>query len=91
MGVQVPPGALRATSSMGELPVHTRRTEVRFPRRPRWLYLNDRGPGREPGACRFKSGQPPQGRLPKWSTGAVCKTVGNAFLGSNPRPATMRS
>ena len=28
------------------------------------------------------------GRLPERPKGAVCKTVGNAFVGSNPTPAT---
>src|SRR5690349_12051218 len=29
-----------------------------------------------------------QGRLPEWPKGAVCKTVGLAYDGSNPSPAT---
>src|SRR5262249_17902168 len=28
------------------------------------------------------------GGLPEWSKGAVCKTVGSAYVGSNPTPAT---
>src|SRR5579859_8188590 len=28
------------------------------------------------------------GRLPEWPRGAVCKTVGSAYVGSNPTPAT---
>src|SRR5215475_7056927 len=28
------------------------------------------------------------GRLPEWPKGAVCKTVGSAYVGSNPTPAT---
>jgi hypothetical protein len=28
------------------------------------------------------------GRLPEWPKGAVCKTVGKAYVGSNPTPAT---
>src|SRR4051794_17097088 len=28
------------------------------------------------------------GRLPEWSKGAVCKTAGSAYVGSNPTPAT---
>ena len=28
------------------------------------------------------------GRLPEWPKGAVCKTVGTAYVGSNPTPAT---
>jgi hypothetical protein len=28
------------------------------------------------------------GRLPEWPKGAVCKTVGSAYDGSNPSPAT---
>ena len=28
------------------------------------------------------------GRLPEWPKGAVCKTVGLAYVGSNPTPAT---
>ena len=28
------------------------------------------------------------GRLPEWSKGAVCKTVGSAYAGSSPAPAT---
>jgi hypothetical protein len=30
------------------------------------------------------------GRLPEWPKGAVCKTVGIAYVGSNPTPATER-
>ncbi len=30
----------------------------------------------------------PHGRLPEWPKGAVCKTVGSAYVGSNPTPAT---
>jgi hypothetical protein len=26
--------------------------------------------------------------LPEWSKGAVCKTAGSAYVGSNPTPAT---
>ena len=29
------------------------------------------------------------GRLPEWPKGAVCKTVGSAYVGSNPTPATL--
>src|SRR6266702_6146983 len=28
------------------------------------------------------------GRLPEWPKGAVCKTVGSAYVGSNPTPDT---
>jgi hypothetical protein len=28
------------------------------------------------------------GRLPEWPKGTVCKTVGSAYVGSNPTPAT---
>src|SRR5215469_6273105 len=28
------------------------------------------------------------GRLPEWPKGAVCKTVGFAYVGTNPTPAT---
>ena len=28
------------------------------------------------------------GGLPEWSKGAVCKTAGSAYVGSNPTPAT---
>ena len=31
------------------------------------------------------------GRLPEWPKGAVCKTVGTAYVGSNPTPATTRN
>src|SRR4051794_8453369 len=31
------------------------------------------------------------GRLPEWPKGAVCKTVGSAYVGSNPTPATTRT
>src|SRR5260370_25217032 len=31
-----------------------------------------------------------RGRLPEWPKGAVCKTVGSAYVGSNPTPATTR-
>ena len=31
----------------------------------------------------------PHGRLPEWPKGAVCKTVGTAYVGSNPTPATV--
>jgi hypothetical protein len=31
------------------------------------------------------------GRLPEWPKGAVCKTVGSAYVGSNPTPATVFS
>src|ERR1700752_1725445 len=34
------------------------------------------------------SAQDGQGRLPEWPKGAVCKTVGSAYVGSNPTPAT---
>jgi hypothetical protein len=30
------------------------------------------------------------GRLPEWPKGTVCKTVGSAYVGSNPTPATTR-
>src|SRR5437763_13480140 len=30
------------------------------------------------------------GRLPEWPKGAVCKTVGSAYVGSNPTPATYK-
>jgi hypothetical protein len=30
------------------------------------------------------------GRLPEWPKGAVCKTVGIAYVGSNPTPATSK-
>ena len=30
------------------------------------------------------------GRLPEWPKGAVCKTVGLAYVGSNPTPATIK-
>jgi hypothetical protein len=29
------------------------------------------------------------GRLPEWPKGTVCKTVGSAYVGSNPTPATL--
>jgi hypothetical protein len=29
-----------------------------------------------------------RGGLPEWSKGAVCKTAGSAYVGSNPTPAT---
>ena len=29
------------------------------------------------------------GRLPEWPKGTVCKTVGSAYVGSNPTPATI--
>src|SRR5580700_751052 len=32
--------------------------------------------------------QAARGRLPEWPKGAVCKTVGSAYVGSNPTPAT---
>ena len=31
------------------------------------------------------------GRLPEWPKGAVCKTAGSAYVGSNPTPATPTS
>jgi hypothetical protein len=31
----------------------------------------------------------PHGGLPEWSKGAVCKTAGSAYVGSNPTPATV--
>src|SRR5215468_6630159 len=31
------------------------------------------------------------GRLPEWPKGAVCKTVGSAYVGSNPTPATSQN
>lgn len=34
------------------------------------------------------AGQPVNGGLPEWSKGAVCKTAGSAYVGSNPTPAT---
>src|SRR5579863_10409859 len=34
------------------------------------------------------SGVAVRGRLPEWPKGAVCKTVGLAYDGSNPSPAT---
>src|SRR5690348_14909390 len=33
---------------------------------------------------------PPHGGLPEWSKGADCKSVGTAYEGSNPSPATGR-
>src|SRR5215471_3760164 len=35
------------------------------------------------------SGVAARGRLPEWPKGAVCKTVGSAYVGSNPTPATI--
>src|SRR5947209_13525325 len=32
-----------------------------------------------------------QGGLPEWSKGTVCKTVGSAYVGSNPTPATYQT
>ena len=29
------------------------------------------------------------GGVPKWPTGADCKSAGNAFVGSNPTPSTI--
>src|SRR4051794_4352943 len=44
-------------------------------RRPRFLY---------------SSPVPPHGGLPEWPMGADCKSVGLAYEGSNPSPATPR-
>src|SRR5215470_8563217 len=44
------------------------------------------GPVRYPSLCR--PGVAARGRLPEWPKGAVCKTVGSAYVGSNPTPAT---
>jgi hypothetical protein len=41
---------------------------------------------RYPSLCPFCGTAP--GRLPEWPKGAVCKTVGSAYVGSNPTPAT---
>src|ERR1700721_3058672 len=52
------------------------------------------GPRRNRSRCPlFFSLLPPQcgavhGRLPEWPKGTVCKTVGSAYVGSNPTPAT---
>jgi hypothetical protein len=35
------------------------------------------------------SGRRDPGGLPEWSKGAVCKTAGSAYVGSNPTPATV--
>src|SRR5690349_20283012 len=51
------------------------RSPVRPPARP--LYPAPPTPAR-----------PAHGRLPEWSKGAVCKTAGSAYVGSNPTPAT---
>src|SRR3954470_11554908 len=41
-----------------------------------------------PGPQNPRTPAPPHGRLPERPKGAVCKTVGSAFVGSNPTPAT---
>jgi hypothetical protein len=38
--------------------------------------------------CRRRSAAV-HGRLPEWPKGTVCKTVGSAYVGSNPTPATL--
>ena len=47
---------------------------------------------REHASCPLSSSLPSHatdnGRLPEWPKGAVCKTVGSAYVGSNPTPAT---
>src|SRR5262249_41535505 len=59
-------------------------------------YRTDGGRSVLPGPCRLtnrrqvrpvtRSAVP--GGLPEWPKGAVCKTVGSAYVGSNPTPAT---
>src|SRR3984885_235839 len=50
------------------------------------------GPRRNQSCCPLFFSLPPHravlGRLPEWPKGAVCKTVGSAYVGSNPTPAT---
>jgi hypothetical protein len=50
------------------------------------------GDGTEPpGTDKVSSPRPGflgHGGLPEWSKGAVCKTAGSAYVGSNPTPAT---
>src|SRR5215472_19180203 len=57
----------------------------------RWGRLPD-GPRRDWSCSPLFFSLPPhsaaRGRLPEWPKGAVCKTVGLAYVGSNPTPAT---
>src|SRR5687768_3653479 len=60
-------------------------------RRP-WLFLSLRGRRlggpRTPSDVLYSPSVPPHGGLPEWPMGADCKSVGLAYEGSNPSPAT---
>src|SRR6476469_76336 len=43
---------------------------------------------RSPSAVLYSPPVPPHGGLPEWPMGADCKSVGLAYEGSNPSPAT---
>src|SRR3954466_15011771 len=45
---------------------------------------------RSPSAVLYSPPVPPHGGLPEWPMGADCKSVGLAYEGSNPSPATPR-
>src|SRR3982751_2838576 len=48
------------------------------------------GGPRTPSAVLYAAPVPPHGGLPEWPKGADCKSVGSAYEGSNPSPATPR-
>src|SRR6516162_3981117 len=63
----------RPASSMGERLSYEQETRVRFLRWLRWLSLNGRAPGCEPGRCAFKSRWPPQASVAEWAIARGCK------------------
>src|SRR5580693_6229957 len=72
---------------------HTGRSGFRCARR-RGPATMPEGPRRNQSCCPLFFSLLPHrvalGRLPEWPKGAVCKTVGSAYVGSNPTPATTR-
>ncbi len=80
----------RALSLMVEQCVHTAPDGGSVPPVPTMVSeaLLDRAPGCGPGTRGFESRHSPQARLPEWSKGALCKSVGSACVGPNPTPGT---
>src|SRR5580693_2703917 len=81
MKIQLPQG--QAIAGPGLVPVMTAIpavTTVMACGAEEWAHF------RYPSLCPFCGTA--HGRLPEWPKGAVCKTVGSAYVGSNPTPAT---
>src|SRR5580698_11441968 len=81
MKIQLPQG--QAIAGPGLVPVMTAIpavTTVMACGAEEWAHF------RYPSLCPFCGTA--HGRLPEWPKGTVCKTVGSAYVGSNPTPAT---